>query len=146
MTCKLVRIISVVVIFLSCFLLSWTVSEICNKSNTTVASSETGFAYPSEMLIVFVFCIFSNYLFSRSLLCVVGSATISAKKRDGRFVFTSGWFLSGSLINCCLTSSGRYFMHIRERGKWLIFYKHFFYLFTYTIVKNDYIWVDVHVV
>jgi hypothetical protein len=25
-----------------------------------------------------------------------------------------------------------------ERGKWLIFYKHFFYLFTYTIVKNDY--------
>ena len=91
-----------------------------------------------EMLVVFVFFIFSNYLFSLSLLCVVRSATISAEKWDGRFVFTSGWFVSGSLINCCLTSSGRYFMHIPEWGKWLIFYRHFFYLFMHTIVKNDY--------
>jgi hypothetical protein len=43
-----------------------------------------------QMLVVFVFFIFSNYLFSRSLLCVVRSATISAEKRDGRSVFTSG--------------------------------------------------------
>jgi hypothetical protein len=137
MTCKLVRIISVVVTFRSSFLLSWTVSEICNKSNTTVASSETGFAYPSEMLVVFVFCIFSNYLFSRSLLCVVRSATISADQRCSLrlcFRLIRRWFID----YCCLTSSGRYFMHIPERGKWLIFYKHFFYLFTYTIVKNDY--------
>jgi hypothetical protein len=67
-----------------------------------------------QMLVVFVFFIFYNYLFSRFLLSVVRSATISAEKRDGRSVFTSGWFVRGSLINCYLTSSGRYFMHIQN--------------------------------
>ena len=35
--------VCVVVTIRSSFLLSWTVSDICNKSNTTVASSDSGF-------------------------------------------------------------------------------------------------------